>query len=120
LVLAIRWVLLVWKTTLLLVLFRDAGLLSAETTLEGAKIRFAIRLQTVDNKYPLVRRINLRLIIKGRNTSITRRKTKIYILRTFLLEVLCLRLRTLYFSTDYKTNPTRKIDKETVVIVFKE
>jgi hypothetical protein len=44
LVLAARGVLLVWKTTLVLVLFRDAGLPSAEVVLEGAKVCFAIRL----------------------------------------------------------------------------
>jgi hypothetical protein len=44
LVLVAKGVLLVWKTTLLLVFFRDAGLLLAETALEGAKVRFAIRL----------------------------------------------------------------------------
>jgi hypothetical protein len=44
LVLAARRVLLIWKTTLLLALFRDAGLLSAEVAFERAKIYFAIRL----------------------------------------------------------------------------
>jgi hypothetical protein len=54
LVLAARRILLVWKTILLLTFFRDAGLLSVETTLKGAKVRFAIRLQIIDNRHPLV------------------------------------------------------------------
>jgi hypothetical protein len=120
LVLAARGVLLVWKTTLLPALFRNAGLLSAEAALEGAKVRFAIRLQTIDNRYLLVQRINPKPTARRRNTSIARRKTKVYILGALLLEVPRLRLRTLYFSTDCRTNPTRGIDKETVAIVFKE
>jgi hypothetical protein len=44
LALVARRVLLVWKTTLLLALFRDMGLLLAEAVFEGAKVRFAIRL----------------------------------------------------------------------------
>jgi hypothetical protein len=44
LALVARGVLLVWKTTLLLALFRDAGLLLVEATLEGAKVCFAIKL----------------------------------------------------------------------------
>jgi hypothetical protein len=44
LALVTRRVLLVWKTILLLALFRNAGLLSAEAALEGAKVCFAIRL----------------------------------------------------------------------------
>jgi hypothetical protein len=120
LVLVTRRVLLVWKTTLLLVLFRDAGLLLAEAALEGAKVCFAIRLQTIDNKYLLVQPINLRLTTRKRNTSITRRKTKVYILGAFLPEIPRLYLRTPYFSIDYRTNFIRGINKETVVIVFKE
>jgi hypothetical protein len=120
LVLVTKKVLLVWKTTLLLVLFRSAGLLLAEIILEKAKVRLAIRLQIINDRYLLVRRINLRLAARGRNTSIARKRTKIYILRVFLQEIPYLRLRTLYFSIDYRTNLTRRIDKKTVVIVFKE
>jgi hypothetical protein len=120
LALATRGVFLVWKTTLLPVLFRDAGLPSAETTLEGAKVRFAIRLQTIDDRHLLVQCINLRLTARGRNISIARKKIKVYILGTLFLEVPRLRLRTLYFSTDCRTNPTKRIDKKTIAIVFKK
>jgi hypothetical protein len=74
----------------------------------------------MDNRYPLVQYINLRPAARKQYTNIARRKTKIYILRVFLLKVPRLYLQTLYFSIDYRTNPTRGIDKETAVIVFKE
>jgi hypothetical protein len=120
LALVTKRVLLVWKTTLLPTLFRDAGLLLAETALKRAKVRFAIRLQTINNRYPLVQHINLRFTVRGRNINIARRKTKIYILRVFLLEIPRLYLQTLYFSMDYRTNPTRRINKKTAAIIFKE
>jgi hypothetical protein len=120
LALAARGVLLVWKTILLLALFRDTGLPLAETALKGAKIRFAIRLQTMDDRHPLIQRINLRLTARGRNTSIAGRKTKMQVLGALFLEVPRLCLRTPYFSTDCMTNPTRGVDKETAAIVFKE
>jgi hypothetical protein len=120
LALAARGVLPVWKTTLLPALFRDVGLLSAEAALEGAKVRFAIRLQTIDDRHPLVRRINPRLTARGRNTSIAGRKTKVQALGALFQEIPRPRLRTPYFSTDCRTNLTRGIDKETAVIVFKE
>jgi hypothetical protein len=44
LALVAKRVLLVWKTTLLLALFSDAGLLLAEAALERAKVCFVIRL----------------------------------------------------------------------------
>jgi hypothetical protein len=120
LVLVARRVLLVWKTTLLPALFRDAGLPLAEAALEGAKIYFAIRLQTIDNRHLLVWRINLRPTARGQNTSIARRKTKIQVLGALLPEVPRPCLRTPHFSTDCRTNLTRGIDKETAAIVFKE
>ena len=57
LALAARGVLPVWRTTPTVTLFRDAGLPSAEVALEEAKLRFAMRLQTIDEQHPLVRRI---------------------------------------------------------------
>src|SRR5436190_24018815 len=55
LTLAARGVLPVWRTTPNFTLFRDSGLPSAMAALEEAKLRFAMRLQTVDNQHPLVR-----------------------------------------------------------------
>ncbi|RAL59055.1 hypothetical protein DID88_008973, partial [Monilinia fructigena] len=55
--LAVRGVLPVWRTTPTVTLYRDAGIPSAEAMLEEAKLRFALRIQTVDEAHPLVRRI---------------------------------------------------------------
>ena len=57
LALAARGVLLVWRTTPTVTLFQDAGLPSAMVALEEAKLRFAMRLQTVEASHPLVQRI---------------------------------------------------------------
>ena len=62
LVVAARGVLPVWRTTPTAVLFREAGLPSAAVALEGAKLRFALRLRTVDNYHPLALRTTVLLI----------------------------------------------------------
>ncbi|RAL64782.1 hypothetical protein DID88_001379 [Monilinia fructigena] len=58
--LAVRGVLPVWRTTPTVTLYRDAGIPSAEAMLEEAKLRFALRIQTVDEAHPLVLRPTLR------------------------------------------------------------
>jgi hypothetical protein len=69
LALAARGVLLVWRTTPIATLFRDAGLLSAKTVLEEAKLRFVIRLRIIDERHPLVRRITPPTNQRGRNAG---------------------------------------------------
>src|SRR6201996_9280218 len=64
--LAARGVLPVWRTTPTVTLFRDSGLPSAMAALEESKLRFAMRLQTVDNHHPLVRQISPPIITRGR------------------------------------------------------
>ncbi|CZS92438.1 uncharacterized protein RAG0_02957 [Rhynchosporium agropyri] len=66
LTIVLRGVLPVWKTTPNVVLFRDAAVSSAEAVLEEAKLRFAMRLQTVHEYHPLVRRITPPIIARGR------------------------------------------------------
>ncbi|RAL64638.1 hypothetical protein DID88_001671 [Monilinia fructigena] len=51
--LAVRGVLPVWRTTPTVTLYRDAGIPSAEAILEEAKLRFALRIQTIDEAHPL-------------------------------------------------------------------
>ena len=51
---ASREVLPVWRTTPTTTLFRDAGRPSGAAALEEAKLRFAVRLQTIDNEHLLV------------------------------------------------------------------
>ena len=84
--LAARGVLPVWRTTPTATLIRDAGLPSAFAALEEAKARFAMRLQTVDDQHPLVQRIPIPMIRRGRGAG-TRMiaKTKIQRLGKLLL-----------------------------------
>ncbi|RAL61328.1 hypothetical protein DID88_009464 [Monilinia fructigena] len=56
-VLAARGVLPAWRTAPTASVLRDAGLPSGSTALEHARIRFALRLRTLDAAHPLVRRL---------------------------------------------------------------
>ncbi|RAL59500.1 hypothetical protein DID88_006613 [Monilinia fructigena] len=56
-VLAARGVLPAWRTAPTASVLRDAGLPSGGTALEHARIRFALRLRTLDAAHPLVRRL---------------------------------------------------------------
>jgi len=67
--LAARGVLLVWRTTPTVTLFRDSGLLSSMAALKESKLRFAIRLQTVDDQHLLVKRITPPIIIQGKGVG---------------------------------------------------
>jgi hypothetical protein len=85
LALAARGVLPVWRTTPTVTLFRDSGIPSAMAALEEAKLRFAMRLQTVDVNHPLVGRIPPSQIIRGRGAGTQQRpKTKVQRLGTLL------------------------------------
>ena len=85
LALAARGVLPVWRTTPTITLFRDAGLPSGEAAFEDAKLRFAMRLQSIDDQHPLVRRIQPPLIARGRGVGTRQRpKTKVQRLGTLL------------------------------------
>ncbi|ESZ93305.1 hypothetical protein SBOR_6311 [Sclerotinia borealis F-4128] len=78
LTIATRGVIPAWKTTPVTTLYREAGLPSAMATLKEAKLRFALRLQSVDETHPLTKRIEPPMIIKRRGTgSRQRAKTKI-------------------------------------------
>ncbi|KAG0154530.1 hypothetical protein PDIDSM_98 [Penicillium digitatum] len=65
LALAIRGVLPVWRTTPTPSLFRDAGIPSGYATLEEAKLRFALRLNTIHKGHTLVRRIRPPMITEA-------------------------------------------------------
>jgi len=76
--LAARGVLPVWRTTPTPTLFRDSGLPLAIAALKESKLRFAMRLQTVDEQNPLVKRIEPLIIIRGKGAGTKMRsKTKI-------------------------------------------
>src|SRR5436190_22869953 len=78
LTLATRGVLPVWRTTPNVTLFWDLGLPSAMAALEEAKLRFAMRLQTIDNQHPLVRHITPPMCTRRRGAGSRQRpKTKV-------------------------------------------
>ncbi|KAG0160790.1 hypothetical protein PDIDSM_8320 [Penicillium digitatum] len=70
----------VWRTTPTPSLFRDAGIPSGYATLEEAKLRFALRLNTIHKGHTLVRRIRPPMITRGRGTG-TRQPAKTIIQR---------------------------------------
>lgn len=54
---AARAILPVWRTTPTSSLLREVGLPTAEVALEAARLRFATRLQKVDQQHPLIPRL---------------------------------------------------------------
>lgn len=121
LALAARGVLPVWRTTPTLTLFRDARMPSAMAALDEAKMRFARRLQVVDDKHPLVRRILPPMIIRGRGAG-TRQlpKTKVQRLGVLLPSIPRPKLVLPHFTPGSRLDPTGGIDKETAAAAFKE
>lgn len=118
--LAARGVLPVWRTTPTVTLFRDAGLPSAVAALEEAKLRFAMRLQTVDEGHPLVKRITPPQIVRGRGAGSRQRpKTKVQRLGTLLPSVPRPKLAAPHFSPHCRTDPTEGLDKKTASDNFK-
>ncbi|RAL68669.1 hypothetical protein DID88_007378 [Monilinia fructigena] len=68
-VLAARGVLPAWRTAPKASVLRDAGLPSGSTALEHARIRFALRLRTLDAAHPLVRRLETPILPWQRATK---------------------------------------------------
>jgi hypothetical protein len=121
LTLAARGVLPVWRTTPNVTLFRDSGLPSAMAALEESKLRFAMRLQTVDDDHPLVRRISPPMITRGRGAGSRQRpKTKVQRLGTLLPAVPRPTLRAPHFTLGCRTDPTGGLDKKTASDEFKK
>jgi len=117
--LAARGVLPVWKTTPNVTLLRDAGLPSAEAALEEAKLRFALRLQTIDEQHPLIRRMTPPMIDRGRGRG-TRQiaKTKVERAAALLPSIPRPKLRPPHFSPGCRTNPTLGLDKKKAAEAF--
>src|SRR5436190_13541313 len=121
LTLAARGVLPVWRTTPNVTLFWDSGLPSAMAALEEAKLRFAIRLQTVDNQHPLVRRITPLMCTRGRGAGSRQRpKTKVQRLGALLPSVPRPTLRAPHFTAGCRTDLTGGLDKKTASAKFKK
>ena len=66
---AARAVLPVWRTTPSNTLCRDASLPTAGIALEEIRLRFALRLHSVDRKHPLVPRMRVPIIPRGPRTG---------------------------------------------------
>ncbi|EDN10981.1 conserved hypothetical protein [Histoplasma mississippiense (nom. inval.)] len=116
-----RGVLPVFRTTPIATLYRDAGLPSAMVALEEAKIRFATRLQVVDEKHPLASRIAPPMITRGRGAGTRQRsKTKIQRLGALLPAVNRPTLAIPHYSEGCGTDPTEGVDKKSAAQAFKE
>jgi ribonuclease HI len=121
LTLAARGVLPVWRTTPNTTVFRDSGLPSAMAALEESKLRFAMRLQTVDDQHPLTRRIPTPMISRGRGAgNLQAPKTKVQRLGKILPAIPRLILRPPHYSDGCRTDPTKGIDKKTTSDEFKK
>ena len=89
--------------------------------LEEAKIRFAIRLQTVDKQHPLVRRITPPMNTRGRGAGTRQRpKTKVQRLGALLPRIPRPTLRAPHYTTSCRTDPTSGLDKKTASAKFKK
>lgn len=119
LMLAIRGVLPVYRTTPSPTLFRDSGLPSASAALEEARLRFALRLRTVDAQHPLACRITPPMIAKGRGTGTRQRpKTKVQFLGTLFPQVPRPELAPPHYSPGCRADPTGGVDKQTAAKDF--
>jgi hypothetical protein len=118
--LAARGVLLMWRTTPLPTLIRDASLPSAEVALEEAKARFALRLQTVDKRHPLAQRARVSPAQRGRGAGQKKLVTKVHRLGSLLPAIPRPTLRMPHFSSSCRTNPTLRTTKEAIAEQFKE
>jgi hypothetical protein len=88
--------------------------------LKELKLRFAIRLQTIDDQHPLIKRITPPMIIRGKGAGNRQRpKTKIQRLSTLLPKVPRPKLRAPHFTNSYRVNPIYGIDKKTALDEFK-
>jgi ribonuclease HI len=121
LAIAARGVLPVWRTTPTATLFRDAGLSSAATALEEAKLRFATHLRTIDAEHPLAGRMAaIRMSIGRTAGKLQRMRTKVQYLGSPLPEIPRTTLIAPHYSAGCRTDPTLGIDKKTAAKAFKE
>ena len=121
LTISLRGVLPNWKTTPNVALFRDAAVPSAEAVLEETKLRFAMRLQTVDEKHPLVKRMKPATIRRGRHAGRPAPlRTKVQRLSTLIPATTRPVLRMPHFSPNCRRDPTGGIEKEKAAAAFKE
>jgi ribonuclease HI len=88
--------------------------------LEESKLRFAMRLQTVDERHPLVKRVTPPHITRGRGAGTRQRpKTKVQRLGVLLPSIPRPKLMAPHFSPNCRTDPTEGLDKKTASDNFK-
>jgi ribonuclease HI len=118
---AVRAILPVYKTTPLPILFREAGIPSAEVALEEARWRLALRLQTIDHQHPLTRRAIVPHNQCGSRAGERQQpRTKIQRLGLLLPAIPRPALIAPHFSQGCRTDPTLGVEKKTAARDFKE
>ncbi|ESZ98981.1 hypothetical protein SBOR_0639 [Sclerotinia borealis F-4128] len=87
--------------------------------LEEAKLRFALRLQSVDADHPLTKRIEPPMITHGRGTGTKQRaKTKVQRLGLLVPPIPRPTLEPPRYTTGCRIDPTEGIDKKTAAKAF--
>jgi hypothetical protein len=101
-------------------IIRGSSLPSAMAALEEVKLRFTLRLRTIDQSHLLVRRIDPLLITRGRGTGTRQRtKTSVQHLAAFLLATPRPLLMPPHYTKGCRVDPTPNIDKETTTRALK-
>ncbi|RAL58019.1 hypothetical protein DID88_009097 [Monilinia fructigena] len=118
---AARGAIPVYKTTPIAALIKEAGLPSGIVALEHAKLRFALRLKTIDNQHLLVNRLKPVIRKRGRGAGSTRGPlTRIQRLGLLIPETQRSKLLRPHFSIGCRTDPTEGLTKEEAAQAFKE
>jgi len=121
LALAARGVLPAYRTTPMTTLFRDAGLPSGSVALEEAKLRFAVHLQTVDDRHPLTERIQIPQFQRGRGAGSSQQpRTIVERVGSLLDPVPRPVLMKPHFSPNCRMDPTGGVEKRLAAKAFKE
>ena len=101
---AARGILPVWRTTPTVTLLRDAGLPSAASALEEARLRFATH---IDEGHPLASRTVIPNVARGRGAGQPQRlRTKVQLLGSLLPEIPRTSLVVPHYSPGCRTDPT--------------
>lgn len=102
-----------WRTTPTAVVYRDAGLPTAQAALDQALYRFAYRLRMVDRQHPLARWTELERIARGRGVGgYQRSKTKVQWVARMLSSVQRPKLVPPRYPPGSRSEPTDGLTKE--------
>ena len=116
---AIRAVLPVWRTVPNRTLCRDAGLPTAGLALKEVRLRFALRLKTVDEKHPLAVGTQVPLISTGSKRGTPHRlRTRLQVSANALDAVARPTLAGPRYTLGSRINPTGGLDKNKAAKAF--